>query len=84
MLLDGNVDPSTKSHSSVASIFDRQKSPMAADKIHKEKMKTNPPPIRKWESRGKSASHPKGIEPFKWVPWRTSPEQQPDSGSYAI
>ena len=53
--------------SSVTSVLTRLKSPTEADITRKRKTKTNPPPIGKHRSQGKSASDPKGIEPSKRV-----------------
>ena len=54
------------SSSSVISLLDRLKSPVAADIARKRQTKTNPP-IGKRPCRGSTSSDPKGIPPSKRV-----------------
>ena len=53
--------------SAVVSLLERLKSPAEVEIARKRKTKTNPPPVGKRRSQGKSASDPKGIEPGKRV-----------------
>ena len=65
---DSKAGPSgADTSSSEVSLLDRLKSPVPTEIARKRKLKTNPPPVGKCQSKETVASDPKSVEPRKRV-----------------